>query len=677
MDQTVAPQRELTDAEIVGTPQRELTDAEVFAAPAATAPGAPSVPISSDNSGAPPPVAPPPDPMRVWADEQEKKSRDIGSIIPGMRGLNDVMRATVQGTAVGNWGDQINAYLASSGVPGFGAGPGPAGNYEQELALQQARNRASDAAHPIRNTVAGLLGGTGAAWLTGGAGGPATQTVLDTLSATSNAASKAPYGERGSAGAAGGGATLPLSAILNAVSSKFAKYTQLTPEVVAAAKQLGIELPFFAKAENQGVQAAGRQYAQTHLESPLNKAWQEGSESVGETAGRAAAQGTGSPDVRIAPYDAGSQIHPGLQASIDAAQVEKGRLTDDIRNLLPPGPQRYDVPGARAATNAAVSERVGLGSTTPRAGLADQLNFTGRPPPTADTMGPWGQRGGSTWEEISNHATDIGQRLGQPAAVPRAVDDARLSNIYAGVRDDQRAIVRNTSGPRAEEAFNSNVERQRVLSEQQRQISDVMKDRPEAIVNMAHGASGVGAGGTDINTLHTMVTALSPTERNTLGSGVLAKIVNDSGGSPAQMASALNKIAPEARDLLFTPGSQLASDVAALTTVSERVGAVNARQNVGSAATLGERMANMGRTSGPAVAAGTLAHLAGASPSTAAGVAAGVGLPQFAYNRYAKPYLLQHGIPPEVKAAVDAAMRGGVRQVGPAVGSMFEGIRDQ
>jgi len=564
-----------------------------------------------------------------------------------------------------------------------------------------------------------------------------------------------------------------MSAILNAISNSFNKYSRLTPEIAAAARHLGIDLPFFAKAENPSVQAAGRQYAQTHLDSPLNKSWQAGSESVGDTAGRVAAQGTGSPDVRVAPYDAGSQVRPGLQASIDAAQTEKTRLGDEIAGLLEPR-ARYDVPGTRATTRNMVRERAGFEEPNPRAGLESPLRMGARPPPTEDTMGPWGQRGGSSWKEITDLATDIGQKLKLPPNIPRAVDDARLGNVYAALREDQRGIMRaadaadatppavpgmppgaasaapytpppggppqipamphqveaavtpqiapsspstavgaprisdqSTGGQLAaaveapvgptrppgaaapeppwqpggydrprEEIFNRNVERQRVLSESQRQIDDTMLERPEAIVNLAHNAATVGGAGTDINTLHTMVTAMTPEQRQVLGSGVLAKIANDSGGSPAQMATTLNKMAPEARDLLFTPGTQLASDVAALTTVSERVGAVNALQGKGSAATIGERLAGVGRSSGPAVAAGSLAHLAGFSPSTAAGIAAGVGLPQFAFNRYAKPYLLQHGVPPEVKAAVDAAMRGGVRAAGSGVASMFEGIRD-
>jgi len=223
------------------------------------------------------------DPMKAWADAEEAKKRNQGGILGHLRGMNDVARSTVQGTAVGKWGDQINAYLASSGVPLFGGGEGR--TYEQELALQQARNRATETEHPIGHTIAGLVGGTGAAWMTGGFGGPATQTILDTISASSNAASNAPDGSRGQAGVAGGAATLPMSAILNAISNSFNKYSRLTPEIAAAARHLGIDLPFFAKAEQPGVQAAGRQYAQTHLDSPLNKSWQAGSGLGGDCPG--------------------------------------------------------------------------------------------------------------------------------------------------------------------------------------------------------------------------------------------------------------------------------------------------------------------------------------------------------------------------------------------------------
>jgi hypothetical protein len=213
-----------------------------------------------------------------------------------------------------------------------------------------------------------------------------------------------------------------------------------------------------------------------------------------------------------------------------------------------------------------------------------------------------------------------------------------------------------------EEIFSRNVERQRVLSENQRQIDAAMKERPEAIVNLAHNAALTSGAGTDINTLHTMVTAMNPEQRQILGSGVLAKIVNDAGGSPQRISTALNAMPDEARALLFTPGTQLAADVADLRTVAGQVGRVNAFQGTGSIASGGKDMLTKGlRYGGLGVTggvAGTLAHLAGASPITSGAIGATAAAVPESIRRVMQPYLYRNGINPALQSAAEILTRG-------------------
>ena len=724
--------------------------------PPAPPAGAPSVPISTDyGSTTVAPAAP------SKYDAANRQLDEQGGVRGFLRKANELPRTIGRGI-IGDWGDRINAGAYSLMPEALGGRP-----YAEGLEMERSRNAQSDINHPVGNPIAkavgtvmsaavqpnkGALANTlidmGVSGLRGAGGG---NTDLTTTQGWKDA------GTRGGEDAV---ATGLVSGPLNKLMSTLRPYSQVMPEVVAAAERMGIKLPFFARAADPDIQAAGRRYAQTNLKSPVNQAWNEGVTGTTEAAANTAVRGTGAPEIGVAPYSAGYQVHPGMQASIDAAQVEKGRLGDEIASLLEPR-ARYDVPGTRATTRDMVNERRGFADPSPTAGLESPLRVAARPPPTETTQGPWGQRGGSSWEEISNLATDIGQKLNLPPNIPRAVDDARLGNVYAALRGDQRGIMRaadaadaappvgagitqgtaagtapdvslsggppriqsmppqveaagvpqiapsspstavgaprlseqSTGGQLAsavenpvgaarppgaapeqpgypgggydrprEEIFNRNVERQRVLSENQRQIDAAMKERPEAIVNLAHNAATTGGAGTDINTLHTMVTAMNPEQRQILGSGVLGKIVNDAGGSPQRIASALNAMPDEARALLFTPGSQLAADVADLRTVAGQVGAVNALQGKGSIASGGRDMLTRGLRYGglgaSGMLAGGLAHMAGASP-TATGVAAAAGaaIPE-SIRRVMQPYLLRNGINPALQSAAEILTRG-------------------
>jgi len=732
------------------------------APPAAGAPGAPSPPIS--GAGEYPPAVPR---APSQYDIANKQLDEQGGALGFLRKANELPRTIGRGI-IGDWGDRINAGAFSLMPEALGGRP-----YAEGLEMERSRNAQSDAAHPIGNTIAKGAGTVMAAAAQPNKGALAN-TLVDMLvsgvrgagGGNTDLSTGAGWKEAGVRGGEDAFATGVVSGPLNRLMSTLRPYSQVVPDVVAAAERMGINLPFFARASNPDVQAAGRRYAQTNPSSSVNQAWNEGVTDTGAAAANTAVRGTGAPEVAIAPYSAGYQVHPGLQASIDAAQVEKTRLGEEIASLLQPG-ARYDVPGTRATTRDMVRERRGFEEPNPTAGLESPLRVGARPPPTGATQGPWGQRGGSSWEEISNLATDIGHKLDLPPNIPRPVDDARLGNVYRALRDDQRAIMRaadaadaappvvpgapqgmppgaasaapdapipggppripampaqveaavtpqiapsssstavgaprlaeqNTGGQLApatetsvgsvrppgaapgaapeqpwspggydrprEEIFNRNVERQRVLSENQRQIDEAMLERPEAIVNLAYNSATTSGTGTNINTLHTMVTAMNPEQRQILGSGVLAKIVNDSGGSPQRIATALNVMPEEARALLFTPGTQLAADVADLRTVAGQVGRVNDWQGTGSIASGGKEMLTKGlRYGGLGVTggiAGTLAHLAGASPWTSGAIGATAAAVPAGIRGAALPYLYRNGINPALQSAAEILTRG-------------------
>jgi len=731
-------------------------------------PGAPSPPISGGGEVGDVSVNPA-GPSKYDVANQQLDTQ--GGVRGFLRNANELPRAIGRGI-IGDWGDRINAGAYSLMPEALGGRP-----YAEGLEMERSRNVQSDAAHPIGNPIAKGIGTVMSAAAQPNKGALAN-TLMDMIASgvrgagggntdLTTAEGLKTAGIRGGEDAV---ATGIVSGPLNKLMSTLRPYSQVIPDVVDAAKRMGIELPFFARASSPDIQAAGRRYAQTNLDSSVNRAWNEGVTGTTEATANTAVRGTGAPEVGVAPYSAGYQVHPGLQASIDAAQVEKTRLGDEIASLLQPG-ARYDVPGMRATTKAMVRERAGFEEPNPTAGLESPLRVAARPPPGEATQGPWGQRGGSSWEELSNLATDIGQKLKLPPNVPRAVDDARLGNVYHSLREDQRGIMRaadaadaappvapgmppgaaaapdapggplqipampaqveaagvpqiapsspstavgaprisdqSTGGQLAaaieapvgparppgaapepswqpggydrprEEIFNRNVERQRVLSENQRQIDEAMLERPEAITNLAYNAATTSGAGTNINTLHTMITALNPEQRSILGSGVLGKIVNDAGGSPQRIASALNAMPDEARALLFTPGTQLAADVADLRTVAGQVGAVNKLQGQGSIASGGPSIMTTGLRYGGLGAsgalAGGLAHFLGASPTgTGIAAAAGAAIPA-GIRGAALPYLYRNGINPSLQSAAEILTRGTSQTSGAPISNTILG----
>jgi hypothetical protein len=604
-----------------------------------------------------------------WADQQEAQQNAAGGV---KRKLNDVFRGITQGVPlVGPFADRINAGVASilpSNTPSWLADARP---YEEQLALEQARNRRNMAEHPVETPLLNATGAVGSAFVAPGLRGPGVGSVVGNTAIDTGIAAVGGVGNSPDLTNTGAvvkhaeqdaGMTAPISLAVNTLMRSLGRYTDAIPAVARAAEQLGIKLPFFAQAESRAVQGEGRRYAQHAPDERLNKSWEGANTALDTTAGDTASRAAGSTEVGMAPYQAGSTVNPALQGAIDAGQAEKGRLSGEINNLLPDPNQRFDFPATRDTTQRMVREREGAGAVNPQAGLGDQLRFTDRPPPTAATMGPWGQRGGSTFEESMNHATELGQRIGLPISVPRDVSDARLEAIYGALRGDQRGVIRQAGGPGAEAQFVGNVEQQRLISDGQRAISDAMKDRPEAVINLIHGATTVKGTGTDINALTTVLSALPAGERRVLGGGVLGKIVNDANGSPAKIASALEAMPDAARSMIFPPGSRIAGDVDNILTVSRQLGQVNAAQDVGSAKTLGLRMAgkNYGGFGPGGLATMGLGWALGMPKEAGVALAAGTGAAGL-YNQVAKPYLLQHGLSPELTQAIGAAMRGTAR----------------
>ena len=605
-----------------------------------------------------------------WADFQEQKENQQGGIWGAKRGVNDWIRAVASGVPGGAWADEGNAAVRSLWPNALGGM-----TYQENLALEQARNRRMAYEHPVASKVANIGGAVASAPLTAVRGaGILGNTAIDTgISFVQGAGDTPTGGDRLKSGAVDAAITAPISAAINAGLHSLNKYGVTSDNVVRAAEALGIDrlIPAFVRAASPEIQAAGRRTAQTSLDSPLNRAWQasrDATEQAGATAATRAI-GPGAGDILTAPHAAGSQVGSALETVADAAQTQKGALARQSEELLPAG-VRYDTPNMRANTDEVIAARAERGAVNPEAGLGDQLAMTTRAPP--DPMsGPFHHYGpgGSTWPGMADQATEIGQRIGLPNTVPREVDNAQLGHIMRGLRNDQRSIMRQDAGPWGESMFTRNLERQGELSSLQQAIQDAMGKKPEDIVNMALNSATIKGAGTNLDALTHITGALTPEQRVQLGGGVLAKILNSSDGSMAKVASTLKSIPDTARARLFPPGTQLAADVEHLRTVAGRIGDVNALQGTGSSASLGSTMAIAGKYGGLGLGTGAALYgmHQGGYPELAVGGAAALAGGRYGFNKFAKPYLLQHGVTPAIQTGMDAA-----RGFGRGIGTQYQ-----
>jgi hypothetical protein len=366
--------------------------------------------------------------------------------------------------------------------------------------------------------------------------------------------------------------------------------------VVEAGARQGIDLPFYATSPNPVVQAQGRQAAQSR--PAVSATWEALNRDVANVGERAQGAVTGAPS-QVAPNVAGAEVKAGLPTVVDDINARIGALANESRGRLPEG-ATADMPNLRAALDKIASDRAAAGVVPNQIskGLTQAENLATRPE-------------GTTYEGMQTFARNLGENIGPRGLLPRRVSRGEESAMYGATRGDQRRLIEETvkrtegpwSGVLAGEKFAENLPKQQSLIELRKELAGYAGKDPEQLVSrMANSASTKGSG-TRLDDLELLVNALPPELQQKLGGAVLAHIQN-TGGTPQGVASRLAAIPPQARDLLFRPGSTLAQNVNDLMTLTGRVADINASRHVGSAATIAPKMGGIRGTDLLAGAAG-------------------------------------------------------------------------
>jgi len=542
------------------------------------------------------------------------------------------VRSVARGVPGGTFLDELTALTGSA-------------PYEETLAYQRALDRAYAKAHPVANVAGNVAGGVAAAPMTmlRGAGWLGNAGINTLIGATQGAGEReGDLADRAGGAGWGGAFAAGTSALLGPLAAYGQRWSRTTPEVDQAASDLNVPLPFFARAESPVAQAQGRQFAQTNPGSRVASAWNAARQGTDQAGNRIVQDITGAPR-ELAPNVAGQAMQGGMEHAVENATDRIRGLARTNEGMMPPG-YHGDPSGMRQQLQQIIDERVARQAINPHQGLANEMNFATAPR-------------GVPWPGIAGKVTELGEELGRPNIVPRDVSGGETARLYGALRGDQGRMVEEQLGPAARATFEQRIAQQRELADLRRAITGAIGSRqPEQLVNLAHDAATLTGGGTRLNQLQPITQNMNAAERAQLGAGVLAKIQNDAKGVPSGIAAKIAAIPQAARDMLWPPGSQIARDVGNLSTVADRVGAVDAMQHVGSAKTLGDAMKSYGV---PAALTAYLGHMAGYGPLTAAAMGTG-----YLANKIAKPYLLRQGLPPGLVNFANTLGTGASRTAG-------------
>jgi hypothetical protein len=599
--------------------------------------------------------------MNKWGDRYVEREVEQSPISTR---LGDVTRAVAKGVPfVGSWLDELNAAAPLLGSPG---------GYDETVAYNRARDRNFQKNYPASNFGLNMMGGMAAPYLSyikglstggnialGGAGG-----VFSGAGEGEGGWNAEGVANRGLNAAVGGGLGTALSSIF-APAAKFAERfnrSNVNPEVEAAGRQLGVELPFFLRSNDPAAQAAGQRATQSTaaIGSDLDLAYRALPQQMTEAGSRIVQGATGAtPDV--APRVAGGVLEQAMPRVAKGIGDRMTQLTQDTASMLPPG-YRADVPGLRGAYDRVLAERARDFNPADPAGMQWTENLVTAP-------------GGVLHDTLDNYLSSLGRQIRRPNPFePRVGEPGEMQGLYAGGMRDLEDMVRGAAGQPGVERMLANRDAQSALARLREDIANIAaRGEPEALTNLVQSAASLKGGGTRLGTLANMANPLNPAERTQVGGGVLGNILNQTAVNspagttgpqvmnPGAVAAKINQLVPEARNTLFQPGTPLGQGVDALATIGQRLAQISSQYaHVGTGRSMADDLsatatspAGRALIGSAAAAAGPLLGLPPAVLATGLGLAAGgaTGMGLKAWT----PRAALHGLHPGWEATIGGA----------------------
>jgi hypothetical protein len=529
--------------------------------------------------------------LRDWADVVVTKEHQESPIF---QGINDRVRAVARGVPIlGAFSDEAAAALT----------PGAGGDYDERLAYQRGKDRYYDKSEKAGSIGWKMLGGVGTY---GSAAGPLLGTNLPAsgqVAADIGTGYISGFGEgegdlanrmkSGTKDAALSGVLSGAFQLPGAIARPFRDVPEnLDIPTVNAAAEVNANLPFFARArpDQYGNSTAARWAARLQgmpiVGDPISAGYAGGQTSVANSIADAATGAAQVADVRSAPSATGTVARQGMT---DASEALRQQVTDVSQSLEGQfGPGAFDLQQTRDLATTLADAR------TAAPGVADSPLLTRT---VADLQAP------VTYPAAHQARGHLGAQIGVPRAGEMiGIEDRELNALYQAYTSDL-ANQASVTGIRPQ--FDTAQTVIRELSDTRRELQDALSGDPSNLISRLTNWGSAKGSGINETAFNTVVSSLSPEQRQQVAGGVLAHVYNVTNGSPQRVAQWLSTIPENLRTNLFEASGL---PVNSIQTLGETLQRVNQGRNWSGTAGSSAAIDTILKTGAPLLAVGNLLH---------------------------------------------------------------------
>jgi hypothetical protein len=481
-----------------------------------------------------------------WADaETARITKAAGAPMP----------SPMRGSAIGTFLDEASAGLNAAG--NYVTGGMIGNNYDEALALQRARDRATEAAHPTASTVANIAGAVGTAAATPmlrvaqGTGALATAANMGATGAAYGGLSGFGAGEGGvgdrlakaGEGAAVGAAVgAPLGAAVGRFVGRGAPGA--ADDIARAAEQAGVDLPR-AAATGDGIagwavrQSAGALKNVPIVGAPLVKASTKALDQMESSAGRIA-EGYAS---AASPVTAGDSAKAAISNWIKG---DSAKMTEDL----------YKGVGAHIPANATRPLRA-TQEAFEQLGVEDIRSASTVNKTAADMVKEAISRpGGLSFDGLLKLRTNVGAML-EDSMLPNAgTNKPALKRVYEGLSKDLEAMAFSKGGAPAVKAWQEATRASKIINQEREALTKIVgKDgmrSPEATLDTLLRMAGTRSTA-DITKLKLARRVINDDAWDEVASAAIHRLGRNQGNefSPAHFLKNYSALSDDAATTLF------------------------------------------------------------------------------------------------------------------------------
>jgi hypothetical protein len=510
-----------------------------------------------------------------WADEEVAKVSKVAGV---------PTPSPLRGAGFGSFLDEASAALQS--IPNYLTGGKVGNNYEQSLALQRARQRATEAAHPVGSVAANVVGAVGTAAATPmvkvmqGASALPTAVNMGVTGGLYNSLYGFGEGEgledridkAGKGFATGVTIGAPLGAVVGRAVSRGAP--PAANPIADAAQRVGVDLPV-AAAGGDGVidrgtrQVAGALGALPIVGAPIPHAAGKAVDQMADAAARTA--DAYAPGVSQAGAGVAAKASMRDWVKGDSAKVME-RLYADVAANVPQNATR-GLPATHAAYQALDARDLAAASAVNKPAMKMVEEALTRP-------------NGLTFEGLKQLRTNIGAMIDDSMLPAAGTSKPALKQLYGALTKDLEAMTFQLGGQKGAAAWAKANRVSKIISERREGLAKIIgKDgakSPESTIDSIMRMAGTRSSA-DIGKLTLARKSMGQDAWDEVAAAIIPRLGRNSANqfSAAQFLSRYSALDDAAKNVLFssTGKANLKGDLDALSAVATKLGNLDKLRN--------------------------------------------------------------------------------------------------